>query len=107
MRERLDLILVERRLVESRTKAQWLIRNGFVRVNDKVVLKPSKLIDNTNKINLDQNFPYVGKGGLKLENALTEFSISVKNKTCIDIGASVGGFTDCLLKHNASMIQPS
>jgi len=104
MKERLDLILVERRFVESRTKAQWLIKNGFVLVNGKKVLKPGKKVDNFNKILLLEEFPYVGRGGLKLEAALKHFSIEVKNKICVDIGASIGGFTDCLLKQGARRI---
>ena len=104
MKERIDLLLVERRLVESRTKAQWLIKQGFVVVEGKKILKPSKRIDNTLSIHLIKKFPYVGRGGLKLEVALKEFSIDVMGKICADVGASVGGFTDCLLKHGARKI---
>ena len=104
MKERIDLLLVERRLVESRTKAQWLIKQGFVVVEGKKILKPSKRIDNTLSIRLIKKFPYVGRGGLKLEVALKEFSIDVMGKICADVGASVGGFTDCLLKHGARKI---
>jgi 23S rRNA (cytidine1920-2'-O)/16S rRNA (cytidine1409-2'-O)-methyltransferase len=101
MKERLDVLLVERRLVESRVKAQWLIKNGYVTANDKKIVKPGKKIENTSIINLTQNFPYVGRGGLKLEVALVDFSIMVREKVCVDIGASVGGFTDCLLQNGA------
>jgi len=101
MKERLDVILVERRLVESRTKAQWLIKSGFVLVDDKKILKSSKRIDNNSKIKLTKKYPYVGRGGLKLEAALKSFVVNVKGKICVDIGASVGGFTDCLLQHGA------
>ncbi len=101
MKERIDILLVERRLVESRTKAQWLIRNGFALVDGIEVRKPGKRIDNSSQIQLKAKFPYVGRGGLKLEAALKDFSISVKNKVCADIGSSIGGFTDCLLKHGA------
>ena len=104
MKERLDLLLVERRLVESRTKAKWLIKNGYVLVNESIVKKPSKKVDNSHDIILKKEFPYVGKGGLKLEAALNNFSITVKDKVCADIGASIGGFTDCLLKHGASKV---
>lgn len=104
MKERLDIILVERRLVESRVKAQWLITNGFVEVNSKKILKPGKKVDNSLKIVLKKEFPYVGRGGLKLEAALREFSINVKEKICVDVGASIGGFTDCLLKHGAKRV---
>ena len=101
MKERIDILLVERRLVESRTKAQWLIRNGYALVNGVEIRKPGKRIDNTCQIQLKAEFPYVSKGGIKLEAALKEFSISVKDKVCADIGCSVGGFTDCLVKHGA------
>ena len=104
MKERIDILLVERRLVESRAKAQWLIRNSFVIVNGVEVKKPGKRIDNTILIELKQKFPYVGKGGLKLEAALVAFSIAVEEKICADIGASIGGFTDCLLKFGASKV---
>jgi 23S rRNA (cytidine1920-2'-O)/16S rRNA (cytidine1409-2'-O)-methyltransferase len=101
MKERIDVLLVERRLVESRSKARWLIKNGYILINGKKVLKPGKRIDSSLKIILEKNFPYVGRGGIKLEAALRDFSISVKEKVCVDIGASVGGFTDCLIKHGA------
>jgi len=101
MKERLDIILVERRLVESRVKAQWLIRNKFVKVEDEIITKPGKKIDLTRNVELLKEFPYVGKGGLKLEEAINQFSISIKNKICADIGASIGGFTDCLIKKGA------
>jgi len=101
MKERLDIVLVDRRLVESRTKAQWLVKSGFVLVNDTKILKSSKRVDINSKINLTKKYPYVGRGGLKLEAALKCFSIDVTEKICVDIGASVGGFTDCLLQHGA------
>lgn len=101
MKERIDIILVERRLVESRVKAQWLIKSGFVLVNGVVLKKPGKKLDKKANITLKKEFPYVGRGGLKLEAALNKFAIIVKNKVCTDIGASIGGFTDCLIKHKA------
>ena len=101
MKERLDIVLVERRLVESRTKAQWLIKSGYVLVNEVKILKSSKRVDIDSKIILTKKYPYVGRGGLKLEAALYRFSVEVDGKICIDIGASVGGFTDCLLQHGA------
>jgi len=104
MKERIDLLLVERRLTDSRTKAQWLIKNGYVLVNGIEIKKPGKKIDNSKEIVLIKEFPYIGKGGLKLEAALKRFSISVEKKVCADIGASIGGFTDCLLKHGASRV---
>jgi 23S rRNA (cytidine1920-2'-O)/16S rRNA (cytidine1409-2'-O)-methyltransferase len=101
MKERIDILLVERRFVESRTKAQWLIRNGCVLVNGIEIKKPGKRVDNSLPIILKSDFPYVSRGGIKLEKALKDFSISVEDKVCADIGASVGGFTDCLLKNGA------
>ncbi|GAH76693.1 unnamed protein product, partial [marine sediment metagenome] len=101
MKERLDILLVERRLVESRVKAQWLIKKGYVSVNERIIIKPGKRIDNESLINLTRKFPYVGRGGLKLEAALKSFSITVKGKICADLGASIGGFTDCLLQNGA------
>ncbi|GAH96183.1 unnamed protein product, partial [marine sediment metagenome] len=70
----------------------------------KKVIKPGKLVDINQEIQLKKNFPYVSRGGIKLEAALNKFSISPKGKTCADIGSSVGGFTDCLLKHGASRV---
>lgn len=104
MRERLDILLVERRLVESRTKGQWLIKKGYVLVNNEKIDKPSKKIDNQAEIELIKQFPYVGMGGLKLEFALKNFSIQIKEKICADLGASIGGFTDCLLKYGAKKV---
>ena len=104
MKERLDILLVERRLVESRVKAQWLIKKGYVIVNERNIIKPSKRIENNSYIRLTRKFPYVGRGGLKLEAALNNFSIAVGGKICADIGASVGGFTDCLLQNGAAKV---
>lgn len=104
MKERLDLLLVERRLVESRTKAQWLIKNGFVLVNNIEIVKPGKKIDNRSDIQLIAEFPYVGRGGIKLEAALKVFNIDVNDKACVDLGASIGGFTDCLIKYGARKV---
>jgi 23S rRNA (cytidine1920-2'-O)/16S rRNA (cytidine1409-2'-O)-methyltransferase len=104
MKERLDVLLVERRLVESRGKAQWLIKNGYVIVDERSIIKPGKRIENNSAIRLTKKFPYVGRGGLKLEAALKSFSIGVREKICADIGASVGGFTDCLLQNGAAKV---
>ncbi len=104
MKKRIDVILVERRLVESRTKAQWLIKKGYVFINGKKVIKPGKLVEEGIEFQLKKKFPYVGRGGLKLEAALNKFSISPKGKICADIGASIGGFTDCLIKHGATRV---
>ncbi len=104
MKERIDILLVNRALVESRTKAQWLIRKGHVIVNGIKITKPGKKVDNSYEIQLQKKFPYVSRGGLKLEAALDEFSIRVEDRICVDIGASTGGFTDCLLQRGAKRI---
>ena len=104
MKKRIDIILLDRRLVESRTKSQWLIKQGWVLVNGKRILKPGKRLESSVEIQLTDKFPYVGVGGLKLESALSGFSIQVENKICIDVGSSIGGFTDCLIKHGASKV---
>jgi len=76
LKERLDILLVERRLVESRTKAQWLIKQGYVSINGEVITKPGKRVENEKEISLSKEFPYVGRGGLKLEAALESFLIN-------------------------------
>jgi len=104
MKKRIDILLVEGGFVESRIKAQWLIKNGYVLVNRNKIIKPSKRIENSLEIQLIRDFPYIGRGGFKLEAALRKFSISVKGKICADIGASIGGFTDCLIKNGAAKV---
>jgi 23S rRNA (cytidine1920-2'-O)/16S rRNA (cytidine1409-2'-O)-methyltransferase len=103
-RERLDLILVERQLVASREEGRRRILAGEVRVNEQPVTKAGSLIDTGSRISLKANSPYVSRGGLKLEKALREFKLDVSGKTAIDVGASTGGFTDCLLAHGATKV---
>ena len=103
-RERLDLLLVERHLVASREDGRRRILAGEVLVNDQAVTKAGNLIDTGAAIRLKPTAPYVSRGGLKLEKALAEFAIQVKDKTALDIGASTGGFTDCLLAHGAAQV---
>lgn len=93
--------MVERGLAESRALAQRLIMAGQVRVNGQVALKPSITPPLDSQISVDQGPPYVSRGGEKLAAALAEFSIMVREKICADVGASTGGFTDCLLKSGA------
>jgi 23S rRNA (cytidine1920-2'-O)/16S rRNA (cytidine1409-2'-O)-methyltransferase len=102
-RERIDKLLVERGLADSRTKAQALVMAGAVLVDEQRVNKPSELFDPNSNIRIkdDAVAPYVSRGGLKLEAALREFQIDVKDSVCLDVGASTGGFTDCLLQHGA------
>lgn len=103
-RERLDLLLVERQLVASREDARRRILAGEVLVNDQAARKAGDLIDAGAEIRLKQTTPYVSRGGLKLAKALREFSIDVAGKSALDVGASTGGFTDCLLAHGAARV---
>lgn len=100
-RERIDKLLVERGLAASRTKAQALVMAGVVLVNDQRVAKPSETFASDSMIRVkgadDPASRYVGRGGLKLEAALREFNLDVTDFVCLDVGASTGGFTDCLL----------
>lgn len=104
-RERIDKLLVERGLAESRTKAQAMVMAGSVLVREQRVAKPSDLISIDAQIRIrgadDPTSRYVGRGGLKLESALREFGVEVMDLRCLDVGASAGGFTDCLLQHGA------
>ena len=102
---RLDLALVEYGLETSRTRAKNLIAESNVSVNGKVITKPAFDVSETDKIEIiGEKLKYVGRGGLKLEKALNEFNIDVNGFTCIDIGASTGGFTDCLLQNGAEHV---
>lgn len=107
-RERIDKLLVERGLAESRTRAQAMVMAGVVLVNEQRVEKPSQQFDINSTIRVkgsdDPTSRYVGRGGLKLEAALREFQIDVSGFTCLDVGASTGGFTDCLLQHGAKRV---
>jgi 23S rRNA (cytidine1920-2'-O)/16S rRNA (cytidine1409-2'-O)-methyltransferase len=98
-RERLDLLLVERQLVASREDGRRRILAGEVLVNQQPVTKAGSLIDPAAQISLKASSPYVSRGGIKLEKALREFKLDVSGKTALDVGASTGGFTDCLLAH--------
>jgi 23S rRNA (cytidine1920-2'-O)/16S rRNA (cytidine1409-2'-O)-methyltransferase len=101
---RLDLLLVERGLVESRAKAQALIMAGQVRVEDQVADKAGANVAGDAKITLDSGPRFVSRGGEKLEAALGMFPLNVKGRLCADVGASTGGFTDCLLQHGAARV---
>lgn len=107
-RERIDKLLVERGLADSRTKAQAMVMAGAVLVDEQRVEKPSQQFDTNSAIRIkggdDPTTRYVGRGGLKLEAALREFQIDVSGLTCLDVGASTGGFTDCLLKNGAKKV---
>ena len=104
-KERLDKLLVERGLVESRAQAHALILAGQVLVAEQRTDKPGQMIDPSLAIRIKGAVSrYVGRGGLKLESALREFRIDPTEKTCVDVGASTGGFTDCLLQHGARCV---
>ena len=101
---RIDLLLVERSLAESRSKAQRLIMAGQVKVDGQVVQKPSFSYLGDVEITIDSGQRYVSRGGEKLEEALSVFQIDVAGLICADVGASTGGFTDCLLQHGANKV---
>lgn len=104
-KERLDVLVVERGLAESRTKAQALILAGQVVVADQRVDKPGALVPVEAELRLKgEVLPYVSRGGLKLKAALERFGLDVRGKVAADIGASTGGFTDCLLQEGVTHV---
>lgn len=103
-KQRLDELLVSMNLAETRSKAKALIMTGNVLVNDLPVDKAGALIATGAKVRLRDQQKYVGRGGIKLEAALRDFKIDVVDKTCLDVGASTGGFTDCLLQQGAKKV---
>lgn len=104
-KQRLDVLVHERGLAESRAKAQALILAGQVVVADQRVDKPGSLIPDDAEIRLKgEVLPYVSRGGLKLKHALDTFGLDVRGRICADIGASTGGFTDCLLQEGATKV---
>jgi len=98
---RLDVLLVERGLAESRAKAQALIMAGQVRVADQVALKPATAVQADARLTVDTGPRFVSRGGEKLDAALKTFAIDVTGFVCADVGSSTGGFTDCLLQRGA------
>ncbi|NEQ26501.1 MAG: TlyA family RNA methyltransferase [Microcoleus sp. SIO2G3] len=101
---RLDTLLVDRQLCQSRQQAQRLIRAGEVRVNQQVVDKPGTEVAAEAEIILKARSPFVSRGGEKLAKALSEFEIAVGDRICLDAGISTGGFTDCLLQAGAARV---
>jgi 23S rRNA (cytidine1920-2'-O)/16S rRNA (cytidine1409-2'-O)-methyltransferase len=105
---RIDRLLVDLGLAESRTKAQALVMAGVVLVDEQRVNKPSDAFAANANVRIkggdDPTARYVGRGGLKLETALREFAVNVAGLVCLDVGASTGGFTDCLLQHGAARV---
>lgn len=103
-KERVDVLLVERGLAETREKAKRAVMAGLVYSNDERIDKPGEKIEVDLPLTVKGNIhPYVSRGGLKLEKALKEFSVDIRDKVLIDIGASTGGFTDCALQNGAKM----
>jgi 23S rRNA (cytidine1920-2'-O)/16S rRNA (cytidine1409-2'-O)-methyltransferase len=107
-KERIDKLLADLGFAESRAKAQAMIMAGVVLVDEQRVDKPSLQFDTNSSIRVkggdDPTSRYVGRGGLKLEAALREFQLDINGFTCLDVGASTGGFTDCLLQHGAKRV---
>lgn len=105
---RIDKVLVDRGLADSRTKAQALVMAGVVLVDEQRINKPSDKVSPDANVRIkggdDPTARYVGRGGLKLETALREFAIDVNGFECLDVGASTGGFSDCLLQHGAAHV---
>jgi 23S rRNA (cytidine1920-2'-O)/16S rRNA (cytidine1409-2'-O)-methyltransferase len=95
---RLDVLLTERGLAESRAKAQALIMAGQVRVDGQTALKPATAVDADSTLTVDAGPRFVSRGGEKLDAALEALALDVRGLTCADVGASTGGFTDCLLQ---------
>ena len=103
MKKRLDLILVERELFETREKAKREIMAGNVIVNEQVVTKAGTMLKDNDELNIriKDKLKYVSRGGLKLEKAIKTWDLDFKDKSVLDIGASTGGFTDCALQNGA------
>ena len=104
VKERIDKLLVDRGLIESREKAQALIMSGVVFVNNQKIDKPGTKVPTDANIYIKEKMPYVSRGGYKLEKGLKVFNVDVKDKVCLDIGSSTGGFTDCLLQNGAKKV---
>jgi 23S rRNA (cytidine1920-2'-O)/16S rRNA (cytidine1409-2'-O)-methyltransferase len=101
---RVDVLLVERGMVESRALAQRLVMAGQVRANGELIHKPASSVPPDAVLEVDQGSPYVSRGGEKLAGALEQFPIALDGLVCADVGASTGGFTDCLLQHGAARV---
>ena len=104
MKKRLDLLLVERGLAESRTRAQALVMEGKVRVGGQVETKASRQVKAEVEVEVEAPPRFVSRGGEKLEGAFEKFSLAAEGRICLDVGSSTGGFTDCLLQHGAKKV---
>jgi 23S rRNA (cytidine1920-2'-O)/16S rRNA (cytidine1409-2'-O)-methyltransferase len=103
-KQRIDVLMVQRQLANSRTEAQRLVMAGSVTVGGQLVTKPGTRVPTEAPIDIAKRMPYVSRGGLKLEAALDRFNVSVKGVVAADVGASTGGFTDCLLQRGARRV---
>lgn len=104
-KKRLDIAIHEYGLAQSRQRARSLIMAGKVLVNEKIQDKPGVMVSKADSLSLKEpDMPFVSRGGIKLEAAFKEFNIDVNELICLDVGASTGGFTDCLLKHGAKKV---
>ena len=102
MKERLDVLLVNRNLAESREKAKAIIMSGIVYVDGQKEDKAGTMFEDTVSVEVrGHTLAYVSRGGLKLEKAMTHFGVTLNGKICMDVGASTGGFTDCMLQNGA------
>ena len=104
MKTRLDRLMVDRGLAESREKAQALIMAGEVRVNGQQSGKPGHTVEDDCRLEVLSRPPYVSRGGFKLAGALAHWKIAVEGRLCVDVGTSTGGFTDCLLQNGAAQV---
>ena len=105
MKERLDVLLVKKGLADSREKAKRIIMAGLVKVEGRVQDKPGSSFDEEADITVEgKECPYVSRGGLKLEKGIEDWGIDCRGAVCVDMGASTGGFTDCMLQHGASKV---
>jgi 23S rRNA (cytidine1920-2'-O)/16S rRNA (cytidine1409-2'-O)-methyltransferase len=104
-KSRIDVLLVERGLAPSRERAQALLMAGQILVDGQKVEKPGHRVDSGSRVELiGEPQRYASRGGIKLEGALADFSVSAEGRLCLDVGSSTGGFTDCLLQHGAAKV---
>ena len=105
MKDRIDSILVKKGYFETRQKAKYAIENHCIYVEDKLIEKSSKMVEEESKIEIKgQVLPFVSRGGLKLDKAVKIFKLNLQGRICMDIGASTGGFTDCMLQNEAKKV---
>jgi 23S rRNA (cytidine1920-2'-O)/16S rRNA (cytidine1409-2'-O)-methyltransferase len=104
LKRRLDTLLAERGLYETRSRAAAAVMAGDVRVGDRPALKPGEMVAEDADLQVSGGPPFVSRGGVKLANALDSFRLDVSGRMALDVGASTGGFTDCLLQHGASSV---